>query len=158
MTSIGTIAIGFTYLRNLRRLASPHKIVKRTSKPVRIPEKALKGQVLTHRAGYICPQFAGVTLICIVYPSPWLTQDILGSRVIRLLALLSLLSTSGIAPSVRCGSAQSTLQSANSLRPDALRILGLIPREPTPPPLEERPEDELSQDELRQLVKELKVR
>ncbi|KAI4610889.1 hypothetical protein J4E80_007918 [Alternaria sp. BMP 0032] len=39
---------------------------------------------------------------------------------------------------------------------DALRILGLIPREPTPPPLEERPEDELTPDELRQLVKQFK--
>ncbi|KAI4950520.1 hypothetical protein J4E91_004403 [Alternaria rosae] len=39
---------------------------------------------------------------------------------------------------------------------NALRALGLIPREPIPLPLEERPEEELSQDELRQLVKQLK--
>jgi hypothetical protein len=81
----------------------------------------------------------------------------LGTSAIWLLALLSLLSTSGIAPSVRYGSALNPLQSANSLRPDALRILGLIPREPTPPPLEERPEDELSPEELLQLVKQFKV-
>ena len=43
------------------------------------------------------------------------------------------------------------------IRVDALRILGLIPRESTPPPLEERPEDELTPEELRQLVKQLKV-
>ncbi|KAI4652232.1 hypothetical protein J4E93_002431 [Alternaria ventricosa] len=41
---------------------------------------------------------------------------------------------------------------------DALRILGLIPREPTPLPLEERPEEELTPDELRQLVKQFKDR
>ncbi|KAI4932744.1 hypothetical protein J4E85_003144 [Alternaria conjuncta] len=41
---------------------------------------------------------------------------------------------------------------------NALRILGLVPREPTPPPLEERPEDELTPEELRQLVKQLKDR
>ncbi|KAI4655274.1 uncharacterized protein J4E79_008341 [Alternaria viburni] len=41
---------------------------------------------------------------------------------------------------------------------NALRILGLVPREPTPPPLEERPEDELTPDELRQLVKRFKDR
>ncbi|KAI4700112.1 hypothetical protein J4E81_004148 [Alternaria sp. BMP 2799] len=41
---------------------------------------------------------------------------------------------------------------------NALRILGLVPHEPTPPPLEERPEDELTPHELRQLVKQLKDR
>ncbi|KAF1358361.1 hypothetical protein EJ07DRAFT_156962 [Lizonia empirigonia] len=38
----------------------------------------------------------------------------------------------------------------------ALQALGIVPREPTPVPLEERPEDELSPEELRQLVKRLK--
>jgi hypothetical protein len=47
---------------------------------------------------------------------------------------------------------------------DALRALMIIPREPTPlvhettpVPLEDRPEEDLSPDELRQLVKNLKV-
>jgi hypothetical protein len=46
---------------------------------------------------------------------------------------------------------------------DALRALMIIPREPTPlvnetpVPLEDRLEEDLSPDELRQLVKNLKV-
>ena len=39
----------------------------------------------------------------------------------------------------------------------ALRALGIIPREPTPVPLEERPEDELTPEELRELVRRFKV-
>lgn len=39
----------------------------------------------------------------------------------------------------------------------ALQALGIVPRDSTPVPLEERPEDELSPEELRQLVKRLKV-
>ncbi|KAI4714877.1 hypothetical protein J4E89_000560 [Alternaria sp. Ai002NY15] len=39
---------------------------------------------------------------------------------------------------------------------NALRTLGFVPREPSPPPLEERPEEELTPEELRELVKQLK--
>lgn len=39
---------------------------------------------------------------------------------------------------------------------DMLRVLGIVPREPTPLPLEERPEDELNNDELRHVVRLLK--
>lgn len=39
----------------------------------------------------------------------------------------------------------------------ALKALGILPREPTPVPLEERPEDELSPEELRQLVRRFRV-
>lgn len=37
-----------------------------------------------------------------------------------------------------------------------LRALHIVPREPTPLPLEERPEDELTAEELRQVVRQLK--
>jgi hypothetical protein len=39
----------------------------------------------------------------------------------------------------------------------ALRALHIIPREPTPLPLEEKPEDELTPEELLQVVRTLKV-
>jgi hypothetical protein len=39
----------------------------------------------------------------------------------------------------------------------ALRALHIIPREPTPLPLEERPEDDLNAEQLRQVVRTLKV-
>jgi hypothetical protein len=38
-----------------------------------------------------------------------------------------------------------------------LRALHIIPREPTPLPLEERPEEELTPEELLQVVRILKV-
>lgn len=38
-----------------------------------------------------------------------------------------------------------------------LQALHVIPRTPSPVPLEDRPEDELSPEELRELVKRLKV-
>ncbi|KAF1940797.1 hypothetical protein EJ02DRAFT_379069 [Clathrospora elynae] len=41
---------------------------------------------------------------------------------------------------------------------EALRALNIVPCEPTPLPLEERPEEDLNPDELRQLVKKLKER
>ncbi|KAF9693625.1 hypothetical protein EKO04_008158 [Ascochyta lentis] len=40
----------------------------------------------------------------------------------------------------------------------ALRALGIVPREPTPIPLDERPEDQLSPEELLQLVRRYKER
>jgi hypothetical protein len=39
----------------------------------------------------------------------------------------------------------------------ALRALHIIPREPNPLPLEERPEEELTPEELLQVVRTLKV-
>jgi hypothetical protein len=39
----------------------------------------------------------------------------------------------------------------------ALRALHIIPREPTPLPLEERPEEELTPEELLQVIRILKV-
>jgi hypothetical protein len=39
----------------------------------------------------------------------------------------------------------------------ALRALHIIPREPTPLPLEERPEEELTPEELLQVVRTFKV-
>ena len=42
--------------------------------------------------------------------------------------------------------------------PAALESLHILPRPQTPPRLEDRPEDELSRDELLELARHLKVR
>lgn len=42
-------------------------------------------------------------------------------------------------------------------RVEALKSLYIVPRSPSPVPLDERPEENMSPDELRELVRQLKV-
>ncbi|KAI4629253.1 uncharacterized protein J4E87_003515 [Alternaria ethzedia] len=124
LTSLGTITVGLTYIKNLGQV-SPTHIVESISASKQVSEKALKGRTFTHGAGMSEPVAHARSTF---WHWDYVTKSPFATFKFKYRSL------------------------------NALRILGLIPREPTPLPLEERPEDELTPDELRQLVKQFKDR
>ncbi|KAH6875377.1 hypothetical protein BKA58DRAFT_399585 [Alternaria rosae] len=120
-----------------RSIASPNQRSS-ISASTQVPENTLKGQIRTHRAGYGGSVFLEDNADSYSVSEPvahtkttWVDYDDITESPFATFDF--------------------KYRSIN-----ALRALGLIPREPTPLRLEERPEEELSQDELRQLVKQFK--
>jgi len=60
--SMGVIAIKFAYLEEVQR-GPGYDTVRTSSVPLQVSEQTLKGQTLTHRAGYVYSRLTGYMLM-----------------------------------------------------------------------------------------------